>query len=75
METDILKKALQEIMDIDIGVYPKAVHGTEKNDYLERTPYMNGWNEATVAFVHEIIQVLEDNKITIYDDKVVINDN
>jgi hypothetical protein len=42
-ERDRLLTAIEYI--VDIGIYPKEFHGGE-NSYTERTPYMEGWNDA-----------------------------
>jgi len=45
-ENKILKKIIDELISIDIGIYPKSVQGGGKHDYEKRTLYMDGWNNA-----------------------------
>ena len=70
-ENEILKKTINDIIDIDQGIYPKSVEGS-KNDYEKRTPYMDGWNEAVIENMKMVCKVLDKNGVSIINDKVLI---
>jgi len=72
-ENKILKKTLQDLLDIDQGIYPKAVVTDEKHKgYKKRTEYMNGWNDALMENMEKFCDVLEKNGVEVYDDGVVV---
>lgn len=71
-ENKILKQTLNDIIDIEQGIYPKSIQGS-KNDYKKRTPYMKGWNDALIENMKMICEVLNKNGVEILDtDEVLI---
>jgi hypothetical protein len=68
-ETAILKAVLIEILDDDIGVYPKAFTGK----YEKRTEYMEGWNAAVIEQCKHIIQIFDDYGVSVMDHVEVID--
>ncbi len=58
------EKALRRVLDIDLGVYPKSVHGgTEDVNYNERSPYKDGWNDAVIEHAKELILIFKELEI------------
>lgn len=70
-ENEILKKTINDLIDIDQGIYPLSVQGG-KNDYKKRTPYMNGWNDALIENMKMVCKVLDKNGVNIINDEVLI---
>lgn len=62
------EKALRRILDMDFGVYPKAVHDPDDIvGYEKRTPYMEGWNAASIEHLKEIVHIFKELKIDTSD--------
>jgi len=74
-ENKILKKVIDELISIDIGIYPKSVQGGGKHDYEKRTLYMDGWNNALIEHMKKVCEVLDKNDVEVLDDEVLIERN
>lgn len=66
-ETEILKQAIVNIIDIEIGVYPKAFQGK----YEERNDYQNGWNACYMRHLEEVTRILGELNIHVTGDNAV----
>jgi len=56
-----LKIAIVKILDIDLGIYPKSITG----GYNHRTPYMNGWNAASIKHIEGVEKAIKEAGIQI----------
>lgn len=71
-EIEILKKTINDILDIDQGIYPKSIQGSKNNDYEKRSPYMDGWNDALIEHMKMVCKVLNKNGVSVINDEVLI---
>ncbi len=55
------EEALKRILDIDLGIYPKAIYAPPgEYSYKRRTLYMDGWNNASVQHAEEIANIFDE---------------
>jgi len=71
-ENKILKKVIDELIDIDQGIYPKSIEGSNYTDYKKRTLYMEGWNAALIEHMEMVCKILDENDVEVLDDEVLI---
>jgi len=50
----LYREAINRIIDIDLGVYPKSWEGI----YNERNDYQNGWNDCLIEYFDEISKII-----------------
>lgn len=55
-----LKNIIAEIVDIDMGIYPKSISGSGEYDYEKRDEFKNGWNACVIEYFEKIIKVTGD---------------
>jgi len=66
-DIELLQKVIEElIIDVDIGIYPKAVVGGT-DPYEKRDAYKNAWNNAAIEYYNELVKVLRKYDIQIKD--------
>lgn len=71
-ENKLLKVVICELVELDIGVYPKAIKsGNPKIDYSERDDFKNGHNHAVMEHCKEMFELLEDIGVEVTDDDVL----
>lgn len=52
---------IYELLDIDVGIYPKEVVGGN-HPYKRRTKFMEGWNAAIKEYALEEIKIVKKYK-------------
>lgn len=56
------KNMICELLDIDIGVYPKQIIGGGNHSYKRRTKFMDGWNAAIKEYALEELRIFKKYK-------------
>ena len=64
---ETLKQVLVDIIDIDLGIYPRSIPGV----YEERSDYQNGWNDCLVDHMNAVSEALEKSNLFITNNNEV----
>ena len=74
MKTENYKNMINELLNIDIGVYPEKIIGGD-NPYKRRTKFMEGWNAVIKKYALEEIKIVKKyKKFGFKDDKKIKGD-
>jgi len=71
IEIKMLKNIIHVLVNMDIGIYPKAFVGK----YKKRTDFMKGWNAASIKYSDKIERDLRNLGVDVLDDGEVIYEN
>lgn len=63
-------RALNRIIDDDIGIYPKSIKNGDKWVYKERSDFQEGWNKACMEETKRICKIFKEEGIKIVNEKI-----